>query len=510
MKRLLPTLCLALAACGGGAAPGVAGPNVVLITMDTTRADYLSCYGFSVPPPTSPNLDRLAGEGTRFDLAMATAAVTPVSHAAILTGRFNRDHEVRVIFAGSGFRLPDDVPTLATEFQAAGYTTIAVHSAFPVAPYFGFGRGFDVVESFDTEMKTELGVSRWDQSFTRRSDDTMRIVLNRVKRAEGPFFLWVHLWDPHDVVHVPPPPFLPPPEQLYETDAEGVVVLDGDGNPVLRRPMKALYAAEIRYMDAQIGRLFAHLVETGQWDDTLVAVTADHGQGLQDHGWAAHRILYQEQIRVPLIVKVPGLDQKRVVRDLVRTVDIAPTLLDYAGVPAPAGMGGRSLRPLIEREDDEPRIAFAEQINGYDLNAHMVSRRPLDDFTYLAMDRRWKLTWRPNHPAESELYDLEADPAELRNLWTWDHPEAVRLKGELGRHRPWVTGPFPPEEGGAETASVAKALLEQLGYVGDDGEGESFELDWEYVCPEHFDQRSATLARCPACSSTMILIAKGK
>jgi arylsulfatase A-like enzyme len=524
MRPTIAPILLALAVCAGSACSSGGGedrPNVVLVTMDTTRADYLSCYGYKADQPTSANLDRLAGEGTRFDLAMATAAVTPVSHASILTGRFNRDHGVRVIFAGSGFRLPEDVPTLATQYKAAGYKTIAVHSAFPVAPYFGFGRDFDVIESFDAEMdlgpaappdpkdtkEAVASKATWDQRNTRRSDSTMDIVLREVEAASEPFFLWIHLWDPHDQIHTPPERWLPKPEELYVME-NGEFVLEANGKPKIKRPMTALYAAEIRYMDSQLGRLFAQLNQTGQWDNTITAVTSDHGQGLSDHGWAAHRILYQEQIRVPLIVRIPGVEQRKVVRDLVRTVDIAPTLLDFSGLDPLEEIGGRSLRPLIEGAADEPRITFAEQINGYDLNAHMVARRPKDDFTYCAMDVDWKLTWRPNHPADSELYHLAQDPKEANNLWAWDHEEAVRLKRELGGHAPWVIEPFPAAEGGADTDAIMQALS-ALGYTADEG-GEVLGPVWEYVCPEHYDQRSATLTRCSKCKSPMILIAEGK
>ena len=532
----LVLLSLLAAACGGDSGPR---PNVVLITMDTTRADYLSCYGFEGIDGqrmiSSPNLDRLAAQGTRFDLAMSTAAVTPVSHASILTGRFNAEHGVRVIFAGSGFRLDESVPTLGTEFKRAGYTTLALHSAFPVSPYFGLDQGFDLVDSFDTEMKQRdpAATAQWDQRNTRRSDDTIARVIEAVEASEDPFFLWVHLWDPHDAIQIPEPDFMPPPRLLYQTDEQGNFVpetdgdgnvlyeldergqpvLDPSGNPVprrkLRRPMKALYASEIWYMDHQIGKLVAHLEESGRYDNTIFAVTADHGQGLGDHGWAAHRILYQEQIRVPLIVRVPGVEQAAVVPDLVRTVDIAPTLLDYAGVGGLDGVSGRSLRRLIEG-GDAPRVTFAEQINGYDLNAGMVVKRPQDDFTYCAMDRRWKLTWRPNWPDESELYDLQADPAEASNLYAWDHPEAVRLKRELASYGGWVTAVFPSEDGGADSDAAMEALR-NLGYV-DEGGGEEAlgDIAWEFVCPVHYDERAGAASDCAECGERMILIAAGK
>ena len=140
----------------------------------------------------------------------------------------------------------------------------------------------------------------------------------------------------------------------------------------------------------------------------------------------------------------------------------------------------------------------------------MTEKRPKDDFVYCALDRRWKLVWRPNHPDDSELYDLEADEAEAVNLWRWDHPEALRLKRELGLHAPWVTAPFPEEEDGA-SMQLAAERLEALGYVaGDEDEDEVPGPTWEYVCPEHRDRRSPTLIRCEQCSSPMILIAAGR
>jgi arylsulfatase A-like enzyme len=514
MRPIPATLlaCAPLLACSAedSAAPATDGdrPNVILITLDTTRADYLSAYGY--PEETSPNLDRLAEEGTRFDLAISTAAVTPVSHAAILSGRFNREHGVRVIFAASGFKLPEEVPTLATAAKDAGYNTLAVHSAFPVSPYFGLTRGFDQVESFSAEMTEEedTGKAKWDQQNTRRSDDTTRIVLRKLKKTSGPFLLWVHYWDPHDPLQIPEPSFMPPEEELFEME-NGKFVLEG-GQKVMKRPAKSLYAAEIRYMDAQIGRLIAYLKESGRYDNTIIAVIADHGQGLGDHGWAAHRILYQEQIRVPLIVRAPGAEQKPSVSELVRSVDVAPTLLDYAGIEAPEGMSGRSLRPLMEGGADEPRLTFAEQINLFDSNAHMVTKRPHDDFLYCAMDAGWKLVYRPTNPQLSELFHIAEDPKELTNLYALDHPEAIRLKKELGRHVPWVTEPVPAE-GGGEGAALAMKRLEELGYV--DSEGESADvgpMSWEWVCPEHADQRAEELGRCSTCSSPLILVAAGK
>src|SRR6185503_13294501 len=212
--------------------------------------------------------------------------------------------------------------------------------------------------------------------FQRRSDETTDRVLGDL--GARPFFLWVHYWDPHDLAK------LPPGLSLKDARASG-----------FKPGVQPYYAEEVAFVDAQLGRLLAGLRAKGLYDDTLIVVVADHGQGLMDHGWPAHRLLYQEQIRVPLIVRVPGVSQVHAVPELVRTVDIFPTVLDYLGLAAKGSISGRSLRPLLEGTRDEPRLALADQLNGYDWNAGMVRERPLDDFLYAAVERDWKLVYRP-------------------------------------------------------------------------------------------------------------------
>ena len=463
-----------------------ARPNVLLITLDTTRADALGAYGN--PRATTPHLDRIASEGTRFDLAISTAAVTPVSHASILTGLDNKDHGLRVMSAESGFRLAQDVPTLATVLRGAGYRTIAVHSAFPVSGYFGLTQGFDVVESFESRMFAGEDKDKWDvQRFQRRSDETTDLVLGELAKSDEPYFLWIHYWDPHDGMKLPPEELLP--EDLWHLE---------DGAKV---PTREQYEAEVRFMDGEIGRLVEALRESGAWERTLALVVADHGQGLGDHGWQHHRILYQEQIRVPLLVRVPDAAHVAEVGELVRTTDLFPTVLDYAGVAASRPVDGRSLRRLIAGERDEPRLAFADQINGYDRNAGMIDKRPLDDFLYCVLDRDWKLIYRPANPEASELYDLARDPGETRNLYRERRDQALRLERELAKHGGWVTEPFAALGSGAGDSEAAQRALRSLGYVG----GSMASQDWAWTCPEHREHVASTPGTCPLCSSPLLL-----
>jgi arylsulfatase A-like enzyme len=464
--------------------------NVLLITLDTTRADHLGCMG--APGDITPNFDALARDGTAFRQCISTAAVTPVSHASILTGLDNREHRVRFLSALCGFRLPKDVPTLATVLHDAGYATGAVHSAFPVSAYYGFERGFDVFEDFDGSiLPSQAGTMSWDLvHLQRRSDTTTGMVLDQLARSERPFFMWVHYWDPHDNVLVPPRNFLTPD-----------VAVAPDGS---LPPSRALYAAEVHYTDYEFGRLIEQLKASGEYDNTLIVVVADHGEGLGDHGWEYHRILYQEQIHVPLIVRVPGEQQAAASTDVVRTTDIFPTVLDYLGLEAPRAVSGRSLRALIEGRADTPRLAFADQINGYDLNAKMIEQRPFDDFVYAVIEGPHKLVYRPKHPERSELFDLGRDPRELVNLYANERELARKLEKRLAEHASWVLAPCMESEDQGMDRAQAVRMLTILGYVESTDKG--IDVSWQFVCPDHPSERSDEPDTCPLCSGAMLLV----
>ena len=507
-RLLAPILVIALAsACTSERSTGGNGNerlNVVLITLDTTRADYLSSYGY--PEATTPNLDRLADRGTRFAHAVATASVTPVSHASILTGLDNHRHGLRVLSAAGGFRLDPSVPTLATLLGQQGYTTAAIHSAFPVSAHFGLDQGFDIFESFSAEIQVSEGdrvKHSWRQSqFQRRSDETTDLVLEKLEKLAEPFLLWVHYWDPHDKGRLPPKEFLP------DSDApQGAGADEDDDRPDAVERRRRLYAAEVRYMDSQIGRLFDALDARDLTDSTMIVVVSDHGQGLGDHQWNFHRLLYHEQIRVPLIAAFPGRDQVPVVEALVRTVDIAPTILDYLGVDAEIRASGSSLRALLEGGEEAPRVAIADQINGFDLNASMVEKRPLDDFLYSAVEHDWKLIYRPTHPDRSELFDLRTDPGERTNLFGQRPQAELRLLQELARARPWVLEPFEPTADPGDL-EAAQSALTALGYLGGSDEPVT-DLDWRWFCPERRDERHES-PRGVDCASPLVPVLAGR
>jgi arylsulfatase A-like enzyme len=498
--RAACTLLAALACASASCSRAERRPNVVLVTLDTTRADFLSCYGAA--QGATPNLDALARGGTRFDLAIATAALTPVSHASILTGLDNQDHGLRVLAAPSGYRLRADAPTLATVLKAEGYATAAYHSAFPVSAHFGLERGFDVFESFELAGEGADPAS-WDvDALQRRSDETTDLALEFIASAREPYFLWLHYWDPHDALRLPPAQALPP--DLPQRDGKLLA-------------SRELYAAEVRYLDQQIGRLLAGVDAGRSADDSLVIVVSDHGEGLGDHGWQFHRILYQEQIRVPLIVRAPnprGARIQRAVPDVVSTVDLYATVLDYLGLERAPPPASRSLRALIEGRGAPPRIAFADSIAGYDLalggaGRRMVDSRPLDDFLYCALDAEWKLIYRPAHPQESELFHIASDPRERIDRFDAEPAQVERLLAALAQARPWVTRPF--ESGAADPeADAARGALAALGYAGGEPDALFATVEWDWICPRHAEELSRAPAPCGRCQGPRVPVARAR
>jgi len=442
-------------ACNRGATDGFPGiRNIILVTLDTVRVDHLGCYGR--PGDPSPTIDRLAREGVKFDMAISQAAVTPVSHASILSGRNPQGHGLRVIHAQKGYRLPDTVPTLATILQSSGWNTTAFVSSFTVSERFGLQRGFDVFDTGISAAPSELLVQErkdfwgWDvASNQRRSDETTDKALEWLQGVQEPYFLWMHYWDPHD------PLIVPPGDVMRRFPPAG-----GEKDQV----RIAIYDSEIYFVDLQLQRLFAALEASGQADSTMVVLTADHGQGLGEHGWWLHRLLYQEQIHIPLIVKIPGGPTGVTVRELVRSTDIFPTVLQTLGLAVPSGIDGEDLLELVGEKARTPRLAYADALNLYDLNSAVVQRRPNDDLLYSVIEYPWKLIYRSLRPDESELYDLGSDPDEAVNLYASETEQANRLVEVLHELDGFVDQPFG--DGVSDPEVIER--LRALGYVDGD------------------------------------------
>ena len=402
-------------ACGDRRAERRPPPNVLLITVDTLRADALGAYGNHAV--ATPWIDRLAAGGARFTQARASAVVTLPSHATILSGFYPFRHGVR---ENAGFRFPPQVETLATRLRARSYRTGAFVSAFPLDARFGLTRGFDVYD--DRFSKNETAVAF--RVPERRGADTVAAALEWIGHdPAAPWFAWVHVYEPHF-------PYAPP-------------------EPYASRYRGAPYLGEVAAVDAALGPLLQPILDATTRRDSLIVLTADHGESLGEHGEMTHGLFaYDATLRVPLILYEPHRLGSRVVAEPARHVDILPTILDAIDGTAPAGLDGRSLLPSAAGTVAAPAAGYFESLSA-------------------SINRGWAPLYGVTRGSLKyidlpipELYDTVADPAETHDLIASRPAEARELERLLSTIKTGQRGPSPSREN-ADT----RERLRSLGYL---------------------------------------------
>ncbi len=349
--------------------------SVILITIDTLRADRLGCYGYR--QIKTPNIDRICQEGVKFAHCVSQVPLTLPSHTTILSGTYPFYHNVR---DNGGFVVPQQLLTVAEVLKKHGFTTGAVVGAYVLDGKWGLNQGFDFYyDNFDLAKYKRISLS----SVERRAEEVVKHAIEWLSRnMNRRFFLWVHVYDPHTPYN-PPPPF----DREYA------------GRP---------YVGEIAYTDYQLGKFFDFLREKGLMDRVLLVIAADHGESLGQHREQTHGFfVYEPTVWVPLIIRVPlkGFGGK-VVRQRVGLVDIAPTILDFLGLPVPPSMQGRSLvKYLFNPDKEEDRVLYTE------------SFYPRFHFGWNELRAIYWKNYKFIETTEPELYDLEKDPAEKENLY---------------------------------------------------------------------------------------------
>jgi len=463
---------------GGGKSPGGGVRHVILVSLETLRADHLSCYGYGAP--TSPRIDALAAEGVRFETAMANSPETLMSHATLFTSLLPSAHG----HAKSTQRLSSRLPTLAEALRDAGFLTAAFVGNGFLAAIFGYENGFDRYD--DGAPRADLLKYDTERSFLRAID----FVTGHPDRDT---FTFLHTYEIHTAYAPPPHALALFADSAYSGKVGSVfrlwpdaLELFGGGEPDERdvKQVVALYDAEVRYADALVGRLLDAIRRSGLEDRTLVVLLSDHGEEFMEHGTLANHghTLYEEMLRIPLILRGPGLGRGKVVRGVVSQIDVAPTILEYLGIAPPETFRGESLLEAMRTGERRGGVAISE-----DLTTYRRASLRRDGSRYVRtrnIERRRTEKLLADHPeirkaiepiylrlVREEYYDLASDPGERRNAARARARECAEDRAALAAaldeaHR------FRLEAGGPDAAVISGALVRHLhaiGYFGASG-----------------------------------------
>lgn len=444
-------------------------PDILVISLDTTRADHLSAYGYE--RETSPRLSQLAAEGIRFDAAYAPSATTGPTHASLFTGFAPMAHDVRK----NGQTLASPLVTLAERLRAAGFETAGVVSSFVLSARFGFDQGFDVWDEDFSNATAPEGLTIWEGleiegKFYGSAEDTTRRALRWLdarEHPERPFFLVVHYFDPHDP-YTPPPGYHPP--------------FDAGPRAALKQVRTVFfYDLLLAFTDEQVGLLLDGLADRDLDDDTLVVVVGDHGEGLMDHGHPFHGAqIYEEAVRVPFIARWPGrIAPGQVVTAPTAIVELQATLAAIGDAAAAAPVERAALAGRLGVTAGAPPAGDAAA--GGDAPVFLYRRHyepaDLGDGITVAGEQygvragRWKLIQAPEEQTV-ELYDLERDAAERENRASAEPERVAALQALIdawrsdadAKRRAWRGASGEPDER-RELDPEERARLEALGYV---------------------------------------------
>ncbi len=425
--------------------PKEGSPNLILIDIDTLRADHLGCYGYE--RDTSPNIDKFADSGVLFENAYCQMPTTGPSHASLFTSKYPRSHGV----LRNGWILDDSLPTLAQILKENGYATAAFVSSFAVSSEFGYARGFDHYdEQFPEEESTMLSNRMWEEHFVeggfdRPADATNREAVKWIEQnSKEPFFLWLHYFDPHS-------PYVAPGS--YEMQfTKGV-----------KTPLEeaiAKYDGEVLFVDNAIGEILQLVKAEGLDSNTLIVMLSDHGEGLGQHGWMEHgMLLYDEQTRILMAMSFPDfIPEGARVSSPVESIDILPTILDLLDVEYEGDFSGRTLAATLENSRDSAgRGVFLER-RYYGESSFFASTAKGDK--YAIRYGEMKYIWAPEEGTK-ELYNLVEDPTELENIIHLRRDEGAKMHEML---LAWLEREGRQKRG-QQVDEKTRKKLEALGYV---------------------------------------------
>ena len=443
-RRFMVVVLMALTALPA-AAQTSAKPalNVVLITIDTLRADHVGCYGYK--QIKTPNIDGLAADGARFERAFAVVPVTLPSHTTMLTGTYPM---LSGMHDFSGNKLSPLQPTLASVLKQAGYQTGAVIAAAVLDSRFGLNQGFDFYyDHFDFNRLDEANLDQMERPGNVVADVALDWL---AKNSQKKFFLWMHLYDPHF-------PYRPP-------------------EPYSREYAAQPYDGEIAFADEQVGRLLRFLKEKGIYRNTVIVLCGDHGESLGEHGEKTHGFfIYNATMHVPLIIRLPENAAARVVADPVSLVDLMPTVLGAVGLEIPSQVQGRSLLPqlrdLRDHDDLHRDDLHHDDQAGRDRVLYGETYLPRLHFNWSELRGSENTKYHFIDAPRPELYDLAKDPGEVHNLFAEKKAVSEEMRAKLaGMIRDYSAGKELAEKTGLDPDLMER--LKALGYAGFSGGGD--------------------------------------
>ena len=430
--------------------------NIVLITIDALRADHLSCYGYE--RNTSPTIDRISEKGIIFKNAIAPSSWTAPSMASLHTSLYPINHGV---IHGIGYKknktvhvqevFSDELTTLAEILKTRGYTTFGVASNLHLSEKFGFARGFDYFKclSFLPARPVNKTIYSWE---------------DKIKKSDK-FFLWVHYFDPHDPYSSRSPwieKYIPEKSvdklnlSLKTVPALSKLITKFKKDPQILSNLIALYDSEINFVDSYIGQLI-HKFELDK--NTLIIITADHGEEFLDHGYFGHgHNLYQETIHIPLIIKLPDGTKKETINNHVNLIDVMPTILDMLSIDPPKQTLGKS---LVKKKG---LLSWLKEL---------LSRKDSSDYTFSELTRgpifktiltpEWKYIYNYKNKKE-QLYNIKSDSSELNNLVSKSTEQRNKLKEQL---LDWASNSkkYPTKKQPIHLSPQEKEKLKGLGYI---------------------------------------------
>jgi arylsulfatase A-like enzyme len=450
-------------------------PNILLVTIDTLRADVLNCYGY--PVALTPNLDRLAASGIRFEQAITGGSWTQAAFPVMMTSSY------AAMYGGCLGRLAEERPSPVESLARHGYTTAAFSTNPHLSRATGYDRGFQHFdELIPAETDPHLRRIRGGQRLLRNplthavlqpigyrlrparlyspAAEVTELVCQWVERVEAPFFAWAHYMDMHWPYHLEET--LNRPSDIAQAWQDLAIMSDRSNldrketiTAAQRSRFVALYERSLRYLDAQIGRLLVHLEKSMLDANTIVIVVADHGEEFLDHDRWGHweSNLYDEILKVPLIIHLPNGPQGQVIRQQVRTLDLMPTILDLCSCPSPAGVMGASLSPLWMKREAEYEVAES------------LSEMQRDPWHRVALrTEAFKYIWDSKRPDQPVLFDLRADPNEKENVFEHYPQEVAEFQTRIDAHLRRVAESVPGTP--AQEPEVDEEVLRRLRDLG--------------------------------------------